>query len=126
MATKNLSKSQPATPQKPAPKPNKKPVDKPLSAKYKRLLKEDLDARSVTIGITAAADLRKIRHSLDALMGILSRGGDPEIAIRHMMEFPVKRLGAIVDDNFRNLNRDIQKLHNIIAEEKAEEERRAQ
>ena len=121
---KSTPKATPTAPQKPAPKPRKRTSDKPLSARYKRLLKDELDAWGVDIGITAASDLRQIRHALDALMNTLLRGDEADVAVGHLMRFPVKRLGVIVDDNFRHLDRDIQKLRDIIAEEKKEEAKR--
>jgi hypothetical protein len=88
---------------------------KPRTIKRARLLKQELEAHFLPVGITALEDIRYIWLALDALMGILLTGDKTKSAIGDLMRLPVKKLGTIVNREFPDLVRGRQKLQELQA-----------
>ena len=117
MAKRNLSKPQPATPQKPAVKNAQKPTPK-RKTKGERLCHQELEAHYVSVGLMALEDIVDVSRALVALTNILLQGDETQSAIGDMLRLPVRKLGHSVKE-FRDLDAARQKLQQLNAQTRA-------
>jgi hypothetical protein len=91
-------------------KPAVKKTVKPRRDKGKRLLKMELDAHFLEVGLRALDNICSAHHALKGLVGILDRGDECDIATAHLLRLPVDTLGKEVAQ-FPDLKKAHKKLY---------------